>query len=68
MSKQHAFAQCLITKGARTEVQANYKWSSFRGICDELGFNVRVTGGNFLTHEIDGSNDDFEAILELLNN
>ena len=40
-------------------------WDKFTSTAKELGFKVRVTGGNFLTHEINGDEDDFIAIAEL---
>ena len=65
--KQHAFAQELINGTNGNFFVKESKWQKFKLVCFELGFNVRVTGGNFLTHEINGSKEDFETILELIN-
>jgi hypothetical protein len=40
-------------------------WVKFIEVSSSLGFKVRTTGGNYITHEIDCSYDDFKVILEL---
>ena len=42
------------------------KWQEFTEACKILGFEVRVTGGNFLTHEIDCGEGEFNTILEIV--
>ncbi|MEE9459641.1 MAG: hypothetical protein V3V84_07760 [Candidatus Bathyarchaeia archaeon] len=44
----------------------NITWSKFQKICMVLGFNVRLTGGVVLTHEINTDEDDFNCILEMI--
>jgi len=65
--KQYAFNQTQIFMLER-RIGQNFKdlmWDKFTSTAKELGFKVRVTGGNFLTHEINGDEDDFIAIAEL---
>lgn len=65
--KQYAFNQTEIFMLER-RIGQNFKdlmWDKFTGTAKELGFKVRVTGGNFLTHEINGDKNDFIAIAEL---
>ena len=65
--KQHAFNQVEVLMLER-RVGETFKarmWNSFTSVAKELGFKVRVTGGNFLTHEINGNQDDFIALQEL---
>ena len=59
----HIFEQQLIYATAHDDDKA---WARFTRVCIELGFKIRVTGGAFRTHKIDGSKEDFEAILELI--
>lgn len=65
--KQYAFnqAEFLMLERRSGGVFKARMWDRFISIASELGFTVRVTGGNFLTHEIDGNNDDFVALQEL---
>jgi len=37
-------------------------------IAKELGYKVRITGGNFITHEINCSLAEYEEIHALANN
>ncbi|HHZ71435.1 MAG TPA: hypothetical protein EYN54_14425 [Methylococcaceae bacterium] len=66
MSKQHAFEQETITGIGGNWFSKESKWNKFKGVCFELGYEVRVTGGNFLTHEINASREDFDVILDLM--
>jgi hypothetical protein len=66
MSIRHAFGQEDITGTYGSWFSRESKWQKFQKVYRELGFSVRVTGGNFLTHEIDCSNEDFEIILSLM--
>jgi hypothetical protein len=63
---QHAFNQTEILVMKFRKRDQDIIWSKFVKICDALGFKVRVTGGKFLTHEINGSGEDFAVILDLL--
>ena len=63
MSKRYIFNQIAVTGDSN----ATRKWVKFKKICGELGFTVRVTGGVFLTHELNGTEKDFEIILKLVN-
>ena len=67
MSKRHAFNQAEVFM-LSTRVGQYYKdqtWDRFVSIANDFGFKVRVTGGNFLTHEVDCDGEDFIALLEL---
>ena len=64
--KQHAFAQEEICGNSGNFFMKESKWQRFKLISVELGYLVRVTGGNFLTHEINGSKEDFDVILDLI--
>ena len=67
MREKHAFNQAeilMLSRRAGT-IPKVHMWDKFTNIAKELGFNVRTTGGNFLTHEINGSEGDFIAIAEL---
>lgn len=64
--KQHAFNQAEILVMKFCKRDQDIIWSKFVKICDALELEVRVTGGNFMTHEINGSGEDFSVILELL--
>lgn len=65
--KQYAFNQTEIFMLERRigETFKNRMFDIFTNTAKDLGFKVRVTGGNFLTHEIDGNKEDFIAIAEL---
>ena len=65
--KQHAFAQeeVMILERRIGEVFKIEIFNKFLSVAGELGFKVTVTGGNFLTHEINGNEDDFTALLQL---
>jgi len=63
---RHAFEQELVCSTAPNKFARYDSWSKFMKIYQELGFTVRVTGGNSLTHEIDGTKEDFETILDLM--
>ena len=65
MSKRHNFNQEVILN-FKYIARGKDTWRLFKSICDQLGYVVRVTGGVFLTHEIDCSEDDFNLILELM--
>ena len=66
--KKHAFNQIEVLMLER-RIGKTFKdraWDIFINITQDIGFKVRVTGGNFLTHEINGGDiDDFESLLEL---
>jgi hypothetical protein len=63
---QHAFNQTEILVMKFCKSDQDIIWSKFVKICGVLELKVRVTGGTFLTHEINGSSEDFAVILELL--
>jgi hypothetical protein len=67
--KKHSFNQCevLMLSHRIGEKFKNEKWQEFTEAATVLGFRVRVTGGNFSTHEIDASEEDFNVILELVS-
>ena len=57
---KHIFEQQLIYATAHNNDKA---WARFTKVCIELGFKIRVSSARY---EIDGSKEDFEAILELI--
>ncbi len=67
--KKHSFNQEQIEKlskrGGFTAFRKMSTWNSFIGVTTALQYKVRVTGGNFLTHEISCSEEEFEIVLEL---
>jgi hypothetical protein len=65
--KQHAFNQAEILVMKFCKRDQDVIWSEFISIMSDLDFTVRVTGGNFLTHEVNGSQEDFDTIIELLD-
>lgn len=65
--KQHSFNQTEVLM-LEKRVGREYKidmWDKFKKICEDLDLKVRVTGGNFLTHDINTDEDDFNTILQL---
>ena len=56
----HIFEQSIIYATAHDNDKA---WATFTKVCIELGFKIRVSSSRC---EIDGSKEDFEAILELI--
>lgn len=64
--KRHSFDQSEILKAGHSKSEQDRLWSRFQSICSELGVQCRVTGGNFITHEVDCSEDDFRALIELI--
>jgi hypothetical protein len=66
MSDRYAFDQELVYANATNRFARSDSWSKFTKLHRELGFKVRITGGVFLTHEIDGTKEDFETILDLI--
>ena len=66
MSAKHAFEQETITGIGGNWFAKESKWQKFKRVCDELGYVIRVAGGNFLTHEINTSREDFDVILDLI--
>ena len=68
MNDKHVFEETSVTGGTTgiNWLEDEAEWQKFKTACDTLGFNVRATGGAFLTHEIDGSKEDFEVILDLM--
>jgi hypothetical protein len=65
--KRHAFNQTEIfmLEGRIGEKFKQQMWEAFMAVANDLGFKVVVTGGNFLTHEINTTEDDFKALQEL---
>ena len=63
--KRHAFGQEEVLSNGRTERQKDIMWSKFTALCKYFGYSIRITGGNFLTHEIDCGKKDFDALLNL---
>jgi len=63
MSKKHLFSKLEITGTSRFN---NQQWNIFNEHVKCLGFIVKVTNGNFLTHEINTTKENFEIILELI--
>ena len=55
--QRHAFEQEVIKD-----------WVIFSLTVVQLGLSCRVTGGNFLTHEINCTYEDFLIVLDLSNN
>ena len=65
MAERHAFSSKDITEGGWSTEIKNKMWERFVVTSKDLGFRVRVTGGNFLTHDIDCSKEDFDTVIEL---
>ena len=63
--KKHAFNQVEVLMMGRTHGDGDRMWERFTEVVKELGFSVRTTGGNFLTHEITCDSSDFITVLEL---
>ena len=64
--KKHSFNQAEVLILGRSEREKNIAWGAFVRICEELGFAIRVTGGNFFTHEfLYGTEEDFDQVLML---
>lgn len=63
--KTHAFNQSEVLIMGRCKRDSDHMWERFTNVVKELGFTVRVTGGNFLTHEITCDSSDFITVLEL---
>ena len=68
--KRHSFNQCevLMLEHRIGKKFKDEKWQEFKEVVNTLGFKVRVTGGVFLTHEINTSEEDFNIILEIVAN
>jgi hypothetical protein len=65
--RRHPFAQEEVVPNEIAETsKGNYLWNTFDAIVKGLGLNVRVTGCNDLSHDINCSKEDFETILALL--
>lgn len=65
--KKYSFNEAEVLILGRSERDKNIAWGSFVRISEELGFAIRVTGGNFLTHEfIYGTERDFNQVLLLV--
>lgn len=62
MASQVAFSQDLICGGKRFPDRL---WKEFVSLCEELGYKVRVTGGNDLTHEVNCTQEELNVIFEL---
>ena len=56
----HIFEQQLVYATAHDNDKA---WAGFTKVCIELDFKIRVSSSRC---EIDGSKEDFDAILELI--
>lgn len=67
MSAKHTFEQNVITGCSGNWFAKESRWQRFKRVCNDLGYSIKVTGGTFLTHEINGSKEDFEVILDLIN-
>lgn len=65
MSAKHAFSQDEISKHIDIAI-ADRQWEHFINVVETLGYSVKITGGNFLTHQINCSSQDYQIILELL--
>lgn len=64
--KKHRFNESEVLMLGRTERKKSIAWGSFVRICEELGFSIRATNGNFLTHEfLYGTEEDFKEVLLL---
>ena len=65
--KQHSFDQAeVLMLSRRTGRESKQdKWDLFIDAATELGIKVRVTGGNFLTHEVNADEEDFNVLLEI---
>ena len=66
--KKHNFneAEVLMLSKRIGEKFKQEKWDAFIDAANELGFKVRVTGGAFLTHEINTDEEDFNVLLEIV--
>lgn len=65
--KKYNFNQAEVLMIGLTKQRKDAAWKRFMSICDEFGFKVSVTGGAFLTHQIEGADHiDFEAVIELV--
>lgn len=64
--KRHSFNQSQVLILGLSKREKDAKWAKFKAISEEFGYEVRVTGGNFLTHEITCTEEEFETILELV--
>ena len=65
--KKHSFNQAEVLMLGMSKTRKNQAWKEFIDISKELGFNVQVSGGNFLTHTFfGGSEDDFNQVLLLV--
>ena len=65
MSRYYAFRQEDIIPKNTSEEEGNLIWDRFYLTAKLLGFNVRVTGNNDLSHDILGTKDDFDTIKSL---
>ena len=66
--KKATFDQNLVLRDQRFSVilTDDAKWKLFKNICDEFEFNVRVTGGVVLTHEISCTKEELLIVLNLM--
>jgi hypothetical protein len=63
--KRHSFNSEVVLRGIRGDVTRKHSFNRFLDLSKQLGYTVRVTGGVFLTHEIDCTEEDFQIILDL---
>lgn len=69
--KRHAFneAEVLILERRIGKRFKDLMWNRFVNTVEELGGTVQVTGGTFLTHQVNKLNeDDFNFVLEFIKN
>lgn len=67
MSKRYKFSKSAIMKAYShlPSKVSDRKWKKLIECSTELGYEVKSIKGNFLTHEINTTQDEFNIILEL---
>lgn len=63
--KKHTFNQEEILSTVHHSRQWE-RWAKFTKVVNELGYSIRVTGGNYLTHEINTTEEEFEVIKDIV--
>ena len=63
--KRHTFSQDTIIGNVNPFNQERI-WTTFAKTVSELGYKIRVIGGNFLTHDITCTEEEFNFILEYI--
>ena len=66
--KRTNFNQDMIFGGVKSQHLQDSMWSDFINVVGELNCIIHVTGGAFLTHEINCSEDDLYIIIDLAKN